>query len=702
MLITVSSADGHFYANALMLRANQGAENLPPALSISEPDGIGDTVDAGDPYNITYTLSDPDNIVTAVFFYDVDNTGLNGTAITGACSGAAEGTGVTCMWDTTGMPSGSYYVYGITNDGSGQVSAYSPGMITITGVPMIFSDDFSTNTTGEYTVTHTWTQGGTGSFLYDSVGKRARVLTGDNVGLKFSHNVPSLDNGTFSIDFLPTTKYPYGGEIYILLVQDQNNYYKIFNTDGYGAKSISKIVNGQVVDSASFTNQYSQNNNYHITITFSSTQTTVNAFGNILTMNTNNSNIVVNSFEVELRQQHAYFDNIGYTGSASDTPPVSTISAPANGSTLNNGAANPYTISGTATDNIAVQGIKISTDNGNTWSAATCSGCPGVSVTWTYSWALPADGSYTVKSRATDNAGNVETPKAGNTVTIDRTGPMVSSTNPTNGATGVALNTDVTINWNENVDCATITTSTVTINPAVGWTRFNCSGNQAVFKAAAQEGSTTYTVNISTAVKDIAGNEMTAVQSISYTTATGVPMVFSDDFSINTTGEYTVTHTWTQGGTGSFLYDSVGKRVRVLTGDNVGLKFSHNVPSFNNGTFSIDFLPTTKYPYGGEIYILLVQDQNNYYKIFNTDGYGAKSISKIVNGQVVDSASFTNQYSQNNNYHITITFSSTQTTVDAFGNVLTMNTNNSNIVVGSFEVELRQQHAYFDNIEYSE
>ncbi|NWF53074.1 MAG: alkaline phosphatase, partial [Nitrospirae bacterium] len=40
-----------------------------------------------------------------------------------------------------------------------------------------FSDDFSTNTTGEYTVTHTWTQGGVGSFLYDSGGKRARVLT---------------------------------------------------------------------------------------------------------------------------------------------------------------------------------------------------------------------------------------------------------------------------------------------------------------------------------------------------------------------------------------------------------------------------------------------------------------------------------------------------------------------------------------------
>lgn len=112
--------------------------NEPPTLSISQPGGIGDSVTQGDPYAITYTLSDPDNVVTAAFYYDTNNFGLDGTAIAGACATATEGTGATCSWNTTGVTPGSYYVYGITNDGvNGQVSAYSGGTLTVNAVPVI-------------------------------------------------------------------------------------------------------------------------------------------------------------------------------------------------------------------------------------------------------------------------------------------------------------------------------------------------------------------------------------------------------------------------------------------------------------------------------------------------------------------------------------------------------------------------------------
>ena len=82
-----------------------------------------------------------------------------------------------------------------------------------------------------------------------------------------------------------------------------------------------------------------------------------------------------------------------------------------------------------------------------------CTGCPGTNVTWTYSWFLPADGSYTIQSRATDSASNVETPSAGNTVTVDQTAPSVSSTTPPDGATDRALNSPVTIVLDEDIDC---------------------------------------------------------------------------------------------------------------------------------------------------------------------------------------------------------------------------------------------------------
>src|SRR3989344_2722575 len=123
---TNATGDSSYSANSSV------TTNAAPTLFISQPDGVSDTVTVGTAYNVTYTLADTDNVVTAAFYYDTNATGLDGVAITGACATAAEGTGVTCSWNTTGMTSGSYYVYGITTDQvNPQVCAYSSGMITI-------------------------------------------------------------------------------------------------------------------------------------------------------------------------------------------------------------------------------------------------------------------------------------------------------------------------------------------------------------------------------------------------------------------------------------------------------------------------------------------------------------------------------------------------------------------------------------------
>ncbi len=115
----------------------------------------------------------------------------------------------------------------------------------------------------------------------------------------FSHNVPALDTGTFRMDFLPTTKYPAGGNFKLFLRQDANNYYFIRNSDSYGPKHLRKYVGGILVDSANFTIEYSQNNNCSITVNFSPGQTTVNVFGETLTINTDSSSIRVNSLRLK-------------------------------------------------------------------------------------------------------------------------------------------------------------------------------------------------------------------------------------------------------------------------------------------------------------------------------------------------------------------------------------------------------------------
>lgn len=103
--------------------------NTSLSLSISEPDGLGDEVTEGDSYNINYTLHDPDNVVTVDFYYDTDNTGLDGTLIS---TRSVEGTRVNSAWDTTGMVPGTYYIYSKINGGTvPEVGVYSPGPLTI-------------------------------------------------------------------------------------------------------------------------------------------------------------------------------------------------------------------------------------------------------------------------------------------------------------------------------------------------------------------------------------------------------------------------------------------------------------------------------------------------------------------------------------------------------------------------------------------
>ncbi|MEZ5065999.1 MAG: DUF6605 domain-containing protein [bacterium] len=103
--------------------------------------------------------------------------------------------------------------------------------------------------------------------------------------------------------------------------------------------------------------------------------------------------------------------------SSDATDPVSVVVSPGAGSSVTSGA--PTLITGTATDvGGRVGGIEVSVDGGATWHPA-----DGRDA-WTYVWTPGAPGSATIRSRAVDDTGNLETPDAGVTVTIDPAGPV--------------------------------------------------------------------------------------------------------------------------------------------------------------------------------------------------------------------------------------------------------------------------------------
>jgi hypothetical protein len=112
---------------------------------------------------------------------------------------------------------------------------------------------------------------------------------------------------------------------------------------------------------------------------------------------------------------------VAATASTDVTKPTSTITAPAAGAVFQVGS--PVTITGTAADagGGKVGGVEVSADGGATWHPAAGRG------TWTYTWIPAAGGAVTLKARAVDDSGNLETPGAGVGVTVSTANTLVAA-----------------------------------------------------------------------------------------------------------------------------------------------------------------------------------------------------------------------------------------------------------------------------------
>ncbi len=325
----------------------------------------------------------------------------------------------------------------------------------------------------------------------------------------------------------------------------------------------------------------------------------------------------------------------------------------------------------------------------------------------THTIEIPNTGEYFFALKAFDTSGNAsEFSDEISRFVLDTSGGVVPDIIPPT-ITSVKMNDDPTkviVAFSEPVDISGAT--------------YSISSGISVFSAGTSDGVKTVTLTTSPHIENVSNTlniveikDLASIPNVidpnNSTTYLFVPSTLTpdetvDDFSVDTTGSYSVTDVRTTGGFGSFKYDASGERIQVVTGDNIGLKISQDVKSLGRGIFSIDFLPTVKHPKGGIFILRLVQDENNYYKLINTDGYGPGELMKYVNGVKVSSVPFGNEFSQNSNYAVVINFSSDQTTVEAFGESIFISTDNNPIMVNRFEVELEQQDAFFDNIIYKD
>jgi len=106
------------------------------------------------------------------------------------------------------------------------------------------------------------------------------------------------------------------------------------------------------------------------------------------------------------------------TTSTDNTPPTSEITDPEDGATIT--AGEDYLIQGTSSDTggSSVKQVEISFDGGMTWQTVTPLETSDNGFTWQYLWENPEEGTYNIKTRATDWIGNTETPGEGITVYV--------------------------------------------------------------------------------------------------------------------------------------------------------------------------------------------------------------------------------------------------------------------------------------------
>lgn len=98
--------------------------------------------------------------------------------------------------------------------------------------------------------------------------------------------------------------------------------------------------------------------------------------------------------------------------------------------------------------------------------------------------------------------------------TSDTTPPTVTSTNPANAATGVAINTSINATFSEAMDPSTINTGTFTVagpgvTPVTGTVTYNPISRVATFTPASNLAiNSTFTARVTTGARDLAGNAL--------------------------------------------------------------------------------------------------------------------------------------------------------------------------------------------------
>jgi methionine-rich copper-binding protein CopC len=237
------------------------------------------------------------------------------------------------------------------------------------------------------------------------------------------------------------------------------------------------------------------------------------------------------------------------TGAAPDvTPPVVSSSDPANSSTTVALSKIVTVTFNEAMDPLTITASTFTLKQGSTAVTGTVT-YTGTQASFVSSGNLLPNTVYTgtITTGAKDVAGNAMasnyTFSFTTTSAPDITPPTITSTDPSNSATGVAITKVVNVIFSKALNATTVTSSTFTLKQGSTTVAGNVtfSGSTASFTPSASFAyNTTYTGTLTTGIKDVAGNALASNYTFSFTTGAAPdltpPTVVSTNPASNATG----------------------------------------------------------------------------------------------------------------------------------------------------------------------
>lgn len=187
------------------------------------------------------------------------------------------------------------------------------------------------------------------------------------------------------------------------------------------------------------------------------------------------------------------------------------------------GRAGGNVTSKTVTNTVNNSWVRMSTGTGTSWDVALNYTSSGRDISVTFPNPLALNQVYRLQFRSNIGDGKDNTGTTKNyyfrTISVlpDSIPPQISGKTPSSGATNVALNSNITVTFDEPMNTQSAQ-SAFSINPSVSGS-YSWSGDTMIFNPASNlVGQTFYTVTVNTGAQDVIGNALSSQQTFTFTT----------------------------------------------------------------------------------------------------------------------------------------------------------------------------------------